>query len=180
MEDEPAVVAVCGGHDQVRPRFPCPLCSNKNWASVPQLLGHIEKFHLVSDQSPPADFLRSYNRRICSSCQILAVGVSPCRRCKATPDSKATAADIQEGHQGGTAHVWEDSSFLPRGTLRYVPTGVVQAWASAFADEIEHFLAEPSAPRPSDPADAETHPRTLCSRWAPSQSPVQPSRGKSH
>ena len=128
------------------PRFPCPVCLGKAWATLPQLQNHIEKFHLCSNEIISEDFLHSYNRRVCQTCQLLVVATSVCRRCKAGPSVPKRGREDSEisvpMHED--CSVWEDLPTFPRGTLRFIPQGVVQPWAAALASEIEGFLADPS------------------------------------
>ena len=115
---------------QNRPRFPCPLCSDKDWSSLPQLQNHIEKFHLGTGVVIPEDFLRAYNRRVCGMCQKLALSNGLCRMCKLGPHKRqrdeANDMDVSEQAMEDAA-AWESVVDLPKGTLRFVPGGVVQA-----------------------------------------------------
>ena len=107
-----------------RPRFPCPLCP-KSWASFPTLQSHIERFHLCACEEIPLSFLQPFGRRVCFHCLLLALAKGPCRRCGGSPPS-ATVPPPQVAEQPvASESFWEDPADLPKGVLRFLPSGGV-------------------------------------------------------
>ena len=138
-----------------RPRFVCPFCADRNWATFPQLQAHVEKFHLAAEiPTPDSDnyvdfvhFLGTFGRRVFFPCHLLALAKGQCRRCKLGPPSLdpphlVHVVDASEATEDLSC--WEDTVDLPRSTLRYIPSGVVEPWAAALADELDLFMAEPT------------------------------------
>ena len=136
-----------------RPRFSCPICPSKNWASWTPLSDHLERFHLAAlgtctVDTPdifPQGYLRSIDRRICSSCLLLAPLAGRCRRCKGACESRRrsrTAAPPGDTPQ--TLDMFYQFIASPFGGLRVVPSVAQNAWCDQFAALLRLFTDDPS------------------------------------
>jgi hypothetical protein len=65
---------------------------------VLQPQGHLEKYKTGSDETIPEDFIRSYNRRVFHTRQMLVASTGACRRCKAGPI--APKREREDGNKG--------------------------------------------------------------------------------
>ena len=131
------------------------------------MLKHVEKFHLAANKTLSPTFLESYSRRVCPLCLLLAPVNKSCRRCERMEESSYSVSVSAScpAPPPFELPMWEDSSDLPLGNLRYVPQGVRPLWTAALTAELSGY------PSPTVPGSEPSN-WSACHAWSLPRVPV--------
>ena len=141
-----------------RPRFHCPVVGcMQSFSGAAPLLAHVENIHLASDDEVPADFLASYQRWHCSTCQTLPLLSKPCRKCREkssdVPRKRPRSGELAPSCRAHPhPEALADSSAAQRiarsyPSIKHVPKAARQLWAESLLHALSAVVDAPSLTR---------------------------------
>ena len=131
-------------------RFKCPMpgCRDNKaglygWRSFHSLQVHLQNLHLAAGEAVDARFLETYNRTVCSHCQLILVAGKPCHRCRSTVNATPFCSSPSPLPVSSLPSIDKILS-TPIFTLRHVPAGVRSRWFSVMSELISCVTGDPS------------------------------------